>query len=61
MHTKEEQSRSDGILTTYAVSSGIEGHINIYVDVVFLLIRTIGFGSIGSEDPGASLCDDISN
>ena len=61
MHTKEEQSRSDRISTAYAVSSSLESHTSIYVGVIFLSIRTIGFRSTRSEDPGPSLRDDISS
>ncbi|GFS32010.1 hypothetical protein Acr_00g0020380 [Actinidia rufa] len=58
--SKEEQSRSDRISPTYAVNLGLEGHSSIYVNVVFLSIRTTSFGSTGSENSGASLCYDIS-
>ena len=59
MHTKEEQSRSDEISTSYVVSSDLEGHSSIYVGTVFLLVKTTGFGSKGSEDSGSSLRYDI--
>ena len=59
MHIEAEQSKSDRISAAYVVSSGLEGHTNIYIGAIFLSVKTTSFGSIGSEDPGASLRDDI--
>ncbi|PSS08028.1 DNA-binding protein like [Actinidia chinensis var. chinensis] len=61
MHTEEKQSRSDKFSATYAVSSSLEGHPNIYVGSVFLLVYTTSFGSVGLEDLGVSLYDDINS
>ena len=61
MHTEEEQSTSDGILATYAFSSGLKSHSSIYVGAVFLSVRTTGFGLAGLEDSGVSLRYDNNN
>ncbi|GFS30929.1 hypothetical protein Acr_00g0014840 [Actinidia rufa] len=56
-----EQSGSYRIAITYLVSSGIEGHSNIYLSTDFILVQTTGYSSAGSENAGTCLCYDISS
>ncbi|GFS42827.1 hypothetical protein Acr_00g0081910 [Actinidia rufa] len=52
---------SYGIVTTYSVSSGIEGHFSIYLSTDFISVQTTGYNSAGSEDVGTCLCYDINS